>query len=67
VDLHGWNGYGAWLPADILRAARANLAVRDGWASSYFHPFLDIAYLREVVQGVKALGYTYVSVSAGTR
>ena len=28
------------------------LAVRDGWASSYFHPFLDIEYLRQVVQGV---------------
>ena len=63
VDLHGWNGYAAWLPADIVRAAGANLAVRDGWASSYFHPFLDIEYLRQVVHGVKALGYTYVSVS----
>jgi len=63
VDLVGWNGYGRWLPADIVRAATANLAVRDGWASSYFHPFLDIEYLRQVVQGVKALGYTYVSVS----
>ena len=66
VDLHGWNGYGVWLPADMIRAAQANLAVRDGWASSYFHPFLDIEYLRQVVQGVKALGYTYVSVSANT-
>jgi uncharacterized protein YdaL len=66
VDLHGWNGYGKWLPVDIIRAATANLAVRDGWASSYFHPFLDIEYLRQVVQGVKALGYTYVSVSADT-
>jgi len=66
VDLIGWNGYGKWLPGDIVRAASANLAVRDGWASSYFHPFLDIEYLRQVVQGVKALGYTYVSVSPDT-
>ncbi len=67
VDLVGWNGYGKWMPEDIIRAAAANLAVRDGWASSYFHPFLDIGYLRQVVQGVKALGYTYVSVSPDTR
>jgi uncharacterized protein YdaL len=66
VDLHGWNGYGVWLPDDIIRAAKVNLAVRDGWASSYFHPFLDIGFLRQVVQGVKALGYTYVSVSEST-
>ena len=66
VDLVGWNGYRKWLPADIIRAAAANLAVRDGWASSYFHPFLDVEYLRQVVQGVKALGYTYVSVSPDT-
>lgn len=51
------------MPEDIIRAAAANLAVRDSWASPYFHPFLDIGYLRQVVQGVKALGYTYVSVS----
>ncbi len=66
VDPYGWNGHGVWLPADIIRAAQANLAVRDGWAGSYFHPFLDISYLQQVVKGVKALGYTYVSVSADT-
>jgi uncharacterized protein YdaL len=66
VDPYGWNGHGVWLPADIIRAAQANLAVRDGWAGSYFHPFLDISYLQQVVQGVKSLGYTYVSVSANT-
>ncbi len=51
----------AYLPADIVRAARKNLVVRDGWASAYFHPYLDIGYLEEVIQGVKSLGYSYVA------
>jgi hypothetical protein len=47
------------LPEDIIRAAQKNLVIRDAWASAYFHPFLDIGYLQQVVEGIEALGYTY--------
>jgi hypothetical protein len=43
-----------------VRAARANLVVRDGFAAFYFHPFLDLDYLKRTVAGIKAAGYTFV-------
>ena len=46
----------------LLRAARANLVVRDGFASAFFHPFVEVALLRQLVRGVKELGYTYLDV-----
>jgi uncharacterized protein YdaL len=63
VDPASWYFYPARLPEDLIRAARRNRVVRDGWASAFFHPYLDLAYLRELVQGIKALGYTYVPLS----
>jgi uncharacterized protein YdaL len=56
-----WHTYKARLPKDIIRAARANLVVRDGFASLYFHPFLNIKYLKRTIAGIQALGYTFVS------
>jgi uncharacterized protein YdaL len=53
--------YPARFPSDIIRAAEKNLVVRDGFASFYFHPFFDVSYLRETVNGIRALGYTFVS------
>jgi hypothetical protein len=50
--------------ADIVRAARKNRVVRDGWANAFFHPYLSLDELREIVRGVKALGYVYVPVAA---
>jgi uncharacterized protein YdaL len=47
-------------PADLLRIARKNRVVRDGWATAFFHPYLDLADLRALVRGTRALGYTYV-------
>jgi len=64
VEPEPWGEYPARLPEDIVRAASKNLVVRDGWASAYFHPFYDISYLEELVSGIKALGYTYVPVTA---
>jgi uncharacterized protein YdaL/fibronectin type 3 domain-containing protein len=49
------------LVPDILAAARANLAVRDGIAGMFYHPFQGLTPLKQIVTGVKALGYTYVS------
>jgi uncharacterized protein YdaL len=56
-----WHSYKARLPQDLIRAARANLIVRDGFADFYFHPFLNIGYLKRTIRGIKALGYTFVS------
>jgi uncharacterized protein YdaL len=56
---------GGGLPArpasDILECARSNLVVRDGWASFFYHPPLGAAGLRDLVAGIRAAGYTFVS------
>jgi uncharacterized protein YdaL len=54
----------ARLPPQIINAAEKNLVVRDGVAGFYFHPFLDIQYLKDTVDGLRALGYTFTSPSA---
>lgn len=55
-----WHSYKSRLPEDLVRAARANLVVRDGFAAFYFHPFLKLDYLKRTVEGIKAAGYTFV-------
>jgi uncharacterized protein YdaL len=45
----------------VLANAQRNLVVRDGFASMYFHPFYDLTKLQDLISGVKALGYTFVS------
>jgi len=57
----GYNHHPPRLPRDILDAARRNLVMHDGFASFYHHPFLNIAMLKETVQGLKAQGYVFVS------
>ena len=59
-----WYMYPATLPADIINCAQKNLAVRDGFVSFFFHPYLDISYLQQTVQGLQAAGYTFVSPSS---
>jgi uncharacterized protein YdaL len=61
IEPEDWFQYPKKLPADIIRDAKRNLVVRDGFASFYFHPFLDISYLKETVEGIQAAGYTFVS------
>jgi uncharacterized protein YdaL len=56
-----WHTYKSRLPADIIRAAKANLVVRDGFASFYFHPYLPLRYLKRTVAGIEAAGYRFVS------
>ena len=51
---------------NIIRNAKANLAVRDGFASCFFHSFLDLDLLKELVDGVEKLGYTYIDLSEQT-
>jgi uncharacterized protein YdaL len=46
----------------LLKAARVNLYVRDGFATAFFHSFLPLNLLKELVEGIKNLGYTYVDI-----
>lgn len=36
------------------------LVVRDGFAAFYFHPFLDLDYLKCTVEGIEAAGHGFV-------
>lgn len=54
------------LPSDLVRDASRNRVLRDAWASFYFHPFFDLAYLRETVEGIQGAGFTFVKASSVT-
>lgn len=47
---------------DILKAAEKNLYVRDGYASFFFHSFLDIEILEKLVDGIEKLGYNFGNI-----
>nr|WP_246315276.1 polysaccharide deacetylase family protein [Kineococcus aurantiacus] len=64
VEPEPFNNHPARLPADLVATARANLVVRDGFASFFYHPYLGITYLQQVVTGIKALGYTFVAAGS---
>ncbi len=49
-------------PEVVLVHARRMRVVRDGIASFYFHPFIDPAVLEKIVDGIRGLGYQFVSV-----
>lgn len=49
-------------PQTIIARARAMKVVRDAMPSFYFHPFLDARLLGEVVDGIRDLGYEFVSI-----
>ena len=67
VDLPVLNGSAVRQPADMVRMARKHRVVRDGWASGFFHPFLDLGLLRELVAGLKAEGYTFVPLKQNVK
>ncbi|MCZ2108237.1 MAG: DUF2334 domain-containing protein [Dehalococcoidia bacterium] len=50
--------------ADLIRSAGRNLVVRDAFASFFFHPFWDLKYLSDSVEGIKGLGYSFVKASS---
>lgn len=49
-------------PETMIGNARAMMVVRDGIASAFLHPFLDLKYLQQAVQGIKQLGYRFISL-----
>lgn len=59
-----YNNHPARLPADLVDSARANLAVRDGVASFFYHPYYPVQPLKDTIDGITALGYTFVSPAA---
>ncbi|MFD9790573.1 DUF2334 domain-containing protein [Streptomyces sp. NPDC059070] len=58
------NNHPPRLPADLVASAKANLAVRDGFASFFYHPYYPLQPLIDTINGIKALGYTFVSPAA---
>lgn len=58
-----YNTNPARLPADLLASAKGLTVVQDGVQSFFYHPYLGTSYLRQVVTGIKALGYQFVSAS----
>jgi uncharacterized protein YdaL len=51
-------------PSVIIANARAELAVRQGVASFFFHPYYDLTDLQQIVQGIQALGYSFVPATS---
>ena len=49
------------LVPDILAGAAAESVVRNGIAGVYFHPFEGVAPLSQIVTGLRAQGWTFVS------
>jgi uncharacterized protein YdaL len=46
----------------VLAAAKVSLAVRDGIVSAFFHPFVKLDYLAQIVDGIRSLGYTFLDL-----
>ncbi|MEV6601408.1 polysaccharide deacetylase family protein [Actinoplanes sp. NPDC051346] len=61
VEPDAYNGHPARLPSDLIASAERNLVVRDGVASFFYHPYLGTDYLKQLVPGIKAQGYTFVT------
>ncbi|UWP84701.1 polysaccharide deacetylase family protein [Dactylosporangium fulvum] len=61
VATQRFNQHGVRLTGDLLASARRQLVVRDGVAGFFYHPFLGLQYLPELVEGMQGMGYTFVS------
>ncbi len=48
---------------DIIAAANSAYVVRDGYASFFFHPFLNPKILADLIEGVEKIGFQFVSLS----
>jgi uncharacterized protein YdaL len=56
-----FNNNPARLPADILASAQGASVIQDGVLSFFYHPYLGTSYLQQIVTGIKAMGYQFVS------
>ncbi len=64
VATQRFNQHGVRLAADLLASARRQLVVRDNVASFFYHPFLGLQYLPELVDGIQGMGYTFVPATS---
>ena len=46
----------------IIDAARSNLAIRDGFASFFYHPWIDIGILRQIIREIRHMGYEFADI-----
>lgn len=56
-----FNNVPARTPEEVVANAAALTVVRGGVASAFYHPYLGVAMLGQVVDGISALGYEFVS------
>ncbi|ACL65583.1 conserved hypothetical protein [Anaeromyxobacter dehalogenans 2CP-1] len=61
---YGGSGVRARRVEDLVRTARASRVVRDGFASFFFDARDDPRALAEIVRGIQAAGYAFVSPRA---
>jgi uncharacterized protein YdaL len=57
------NNHPARSAASLVQRAKRNLVVTDATASFFFHPFLKLSMVDEIVTGIEDLGYRFVPVS----
>ncbi len=50
----------------IINNSIAIRTVRDGIVSFFFHPFLDLSLLKELVDGIKDKGFTFINLREQT-
>ncbi len=57
-----------YIPSDqqdarpLLESSEHNLAVRDGFASFFFHPWINLDVLKNLVNGIRKQGYTFADI-----
>jgi uncharacterized protein YdaL len=49
-------------PSALIKNCERLKVVRDGVASFYFHPFINLKYLEEVLDGIEDNGYHFISI-----
>lgn len=54
-------GYRPLMPSDTIQFSKKLKVVRDGVASFFYHPYLGSTYLSQMVEGLEAEGYQFVS------
>jgi uncharacterized protein YdaL len=56
-----WKTFPAHDVSDILASGKAELAIRDSVAGFFYHAFKGVAPLQQIIDGLRAQGWTFVS------
>ena len=54
-------GFPAHTVTTVLANGAANMAIRDGFASFFYHPYEGLGPLQQIVDGLRAQGWTFAS------